>query len=97
MASAKPTKREKFAASQAQAKTVNPKLSSAAAYPSWWTIVPALLGFIVYLNTLGHSFALDDFAAILENTSTKRGMAAIGEIFRTSYRYGYLFIADDEA
>ncbi|MFN8153181.1 MAG: tetratricopeptide repeat protein [Bacteroidia bacterium] len=95
MASGKLTKREKFAAAQAQAKTQPSKSVSSAPFPAWWAFLPALLGFLVYMNTLGHSFALDDYAAILENTSTKRGIAAIGEIFRTSYRYGYLFIADD--
>lgn len=93
MASAKPNKREKFAAAQAKADASRPLQENPV--PGWWALIPALLGFLVYANTLGHSFALDDYAAILENTSTKRGLAAIGEIFRTSYRYGYLFIADD--
>ena len=93
MAAGKPNKREKFAAAQAKAESGRPIKKEPV--PLWWTLIPAVLGFIVYANTLGHSFALDDYAAILENTSTKRGLAAIGEIFRTSYRYGYLFIADD--
>ena len=94
MSERKLNKKEKFAAT-AQVKAATMKEIKAAVVPSWWKWLPAILGFIVYANTLGHGFALDDYAAILENTSTQRGLAAIGEIFRTSYRYGYILISDE--
>ena len=88
-------KKEKFAA------TAKAKGNDTAAqpikndFPTWWAWLPALLGFLVYANTLNFGFVLDDYAAILENTSTQKGFAALGEIFSTSYRYGYILIADE--
>ncbi len=93
MTNKRQTKREKFAAAQAKADSFRPVQQESV--PGWWAFIPAILGFVVFANTLGHSFALDDYAAILENTSTRKGLESIGEIFKTSYRYGYLFIADD--
>lgn len=55
----------------------------------------AVLGFILYSNTLNHGYTLDDYSVILENRVTKQGIAAIPEIFKTSYRYGYHFTSDD--
>lgn len=93
MSEKKLNKREKFAA--AQTKAGKSRSEQPDKTPNWWAWLPAVLGFLVYANTLGFDFALDDYAAILENNSTKRGLAAIGEIFSTSYRYGYLMLADD--
>lgn len=95
MSEKKLNKKEKFAA------TAKAKENDAAAqpikndFPKWWAWLPALLGFLVYANTLNFGFVLDDYAAILENTSTQKGFAALGEIFSTSYRYGYILIADE--
>lgn len=58
-------------------------------------LIIAVLGFILYSNTLHHSFTLDDYSAILENRLTKQGISAIPEIFKTSYRYGYYFTDDN--
>jgi protein O-mannosyl-transferase len=95
MSAKKLNKKEKFAAA-AKAKeggTVSstPKID----FPKWWTWLPAILGFLVYANTLNFGFVLDDFAAIIENTSTKKGVAALSEIFSTSYRYGYILLSDE--
>jgi len=94
MSHPKPGKKEKFAAAaQARAAVINEEKASQV--PSWWAWMPPLLAVLVYLNTLGHGFALDDYAAILENQDTKKGLSALGEIFSTSYRHGYVMIADD--
>ncbi|MBK7964515.1 MAG: glycosyltransferase family 39 protein [Bacteroidetes bacterium] len=95
MSAKKLNKKEKFAAT-AKAKESGvlssvPKVD----YPKWWAWLPAILGFLVYANTLDFGFVLDDYAAILENTSTQKGIAALGEIFSTSYRYGYILLADE--
>jgi hypothetical protein len=95
MARQKPNKREKFAAAQAEMKSAPASVLTKSQVPVWWPLLPAILGFFVYANTLNHGFALDDYAAILENLSTQKGWAAIGEIFRTSYRYGYILLADE--
>ncbi len=54
-----------------------------------------VVSFIVYANTMNHGYALDDYSSIIENKTTQKGFDAIGEIFRTSYRYGYIFVADE--
>lgn len=95
MSAKKLNKKEKFAATakakESEANSSIPKND----FPKWWAWLPAVLGFLVYANTLNFGFVLDDYAAILENTSTQKGMAALGEIFSTSYRYGYILIADE--
>jgi protein O-mannosyl-transferase len=48
-----------------------------------------ILGFILYLNTVNHLYVLDDFSIIKENTMTKKGLSAMGDIFTHSYRDGF--------
>lgn len=57
-------------------------------------LIVALTGFLLYANTLSYEFALDDYSVILENRVTRQGVAALPEIFTTSYRYGYYFTDD---
>ena len=54
-----------------------------------WGLAIAVLGFLIYANTLGHDFALDDFSAIKDNYVTKQGVAGIPTIWREHYRFGY--------
>ncbi|HNQ13014.1 MAG TPA: tetratricopeptide repeat protein [Bacteroidia bacterium] len=58
-------------------------------------LVVGVFSFLLYSNTLSHDYTLDDYSLIKENRSTRQGTAALGEIFSTSYRYGYI-IQDDE-
>ncbi len=95
MARQKLSKKEKFAAAKAQHVQTQQKDIPSVAIPGWWKYLPVVLALIVYANTLTHGFALDDYAAILENTSTRKGLAALGEIFRTSYRFGYILLGDE--
>jgi len=53
----------------------------------WWFW--PLLGFILYVNTLGHEYVIDDQIAITKNTLTQKGVEAIPEIFSHSYLFGY--------
>ncbi len=72
------------------------KDKSSAPIATWLPgLIIALLGFILYSNTLSHDFTLDDYSVILENRITKQGPSAIPEIFKTSYRYGYYFTDDN--
>ena len=61
-----------------------------------WTlgIIIGALGFFLYTNTLSNGYVLDDFSAIKENNIVRQGIHAIPEIFKTSYRQGYLSIKD---
>ena len=54
----------------------------------WVGLLATALGFVLYINTLGHQYTLDDFSAIKENWVTKGGLKNLGIIFSTEYRYG---------
>lgn len=59
---------------------------------SYATYLPYLLllcCFLVYCNTLGHGFVLDDEAVITKNLFVKNGFAGFGDIFSTFYWRGY--------
>jgi tetratricopeptide (TPR) repeat protein len=49
----------------------------------------AMLAFLLYANTLGHEYTVDDGTVIENNKITKKGISAIPEIFSTSYRKGF--------
>jgi tetratricopeptide (TPR) repeat protein len=52
------------------------------------------IALLIYLNTLNHSYVLDDFSTIKDNRVTTQGPKAIGDIFSHYYRYGY-YTSDD--
>ncbi len=60
---------------------INPKLQ-------WVGLLAAALGFLLYANTLGHQFCLDDFSAIKDNWVVKGGLKNIHLIFSKEYRFG---------
>jgi len=45
--------------------------------------------FLLYANTLGHSYALDDVAVIHQNKYTMEGFAGIPKMLTTFYWAGY--------
>ncbi|MCS6917571.1 MAG: tetratricopeptide repeat protein [Chitinophagales bacterium] len=49
----------------------------------------ALLAFLIYANTLGHGFTVDDDTVISKNKYTVQGISALPEIFSTPYRAGF--------
>jgi protein O-mannosyl-transferase len=55
---------------------------------NWMGWAAALLGVLLYMNTIGHSYVLDDYSAIKENIHTKEGLNGIGKIFTSEYRAG---------
>lgn len=56
----------------------------------WWLVglFAAALGFLLYVNTLGHKYCLDDFSSIKENWVVKGGLKNLDLIFSKEYRYG---------
>jgi len=54
----------------------------------------AVIAFVLYANTLGHQYALDDYSMILENRITQKGLEGIPEAVSNSYRYGYYMASD---
>lgn len=92
MAKQRPAKQQPVYQKQTPKKSAEPR-ASAPAVPAisgamWVGLLAAALGFILYANTLGHQYTLDDFSAIKENWVTKGGLKNLGIIFSTEYRYG---------
>lgn len=54
----------------------------------FWGLAAAALAFLLYANTLGHNYCLDDFASIKDNIVVKGGLKNLGTIFSTEYRFG---------
>lgn len=48
----------------------------------------AAFAFILYVNTMNHEFAYDDYPTIYGNQITMKGFAGIPELMRTSYWFG---------
>lgn len=65
------------------------KNNSKSRLNSYLAIAIALLAFIIYSNTLGHEFALDDFSVIKDNYVTQQGVEGLSTIWTTHYRFGY--------
>lgn len=85
-----PPQRRPAPAAQRAAKP-NPKPASATSILSgpWWIgLLAAGLGVILYANTIGHDYTLDDFGAIKENWVVKGGFSKWGLLWSTEYRYG---------
>lgn len=53
---------------------------------SW---IVGIFSFLIYANTIGHGFVLDDKTAITENRLVKKGISSIGEIWSHAYMFGY--------
>ena len=68
----------------------------APAYSPPWYKLPAyqaallfLLAFVLYGNTLGHEFTVDDAVVITDNAFVQRGVEAIPDIFSHDTFYGF--------
>ena len=55
----------------------------------------AFIGFLLYVNTLGHGFVLDDVSVITANFHVQKGVEGISDIMKSSYRAGYWFGQDE--
>jgi len=49
----------------------------------------AALAFLLYVNTLGHEYTVDDTTVMQNNKFTTQGIAGLDEIFTSSYRAGF--------
>jgi tetratricopeptide (TPR) repeat protein len=56
--------------------------------PKWLAAAVALVGCVLYANTLFHDFTLDDFGAIKENWIVKSGFKNWGLLWSSEYRFG---------
>lgn len=53
----------------------------------WWFWFG--VSFLLYANTLNHSYTIDDLIVVTSNKLTQEGASAIPEIFKHSYLFGY--------
>jgi protein O-mannosyl-transferase len=58
-------------------------------------LIIGAIGFLIYANTLNHKYTLDDYSVIKENRQTKLGWDAFPNVFKTSYRFGYITNQDE--
>ena len=49
----------------------------------------AAIAFLLYVNTVGHDYTVDDGTVIKNNKITVKGIKALPEIFTTAYRKGF--------
>jgi protein O-mannosyl-transferase len=54
----------------------------------WFGWIAALLGAVLYANTLNHTYVLDDYSIIKSNWLVQGGLKNLGTIFSTEYRFG---------
>ncbi|MCC6723106.1 MAG: DUF1736 domain-containing protein, partial [Saprospiraceae bacterium] len=52
-------------------------------------VLIAAFSFLLYVNTIGHDYVLDDFSVIKENFITKRGFEGIPDLWKYHSRHGY--------
>jgi hypothetical protein len=53
---------------------------------AWWPpVLLAAIGFVLYINTFHHGYALDDIAAISQNLFVKAGLKGIPDLLRTEF------------
>jgi tetratricopeptide (TPR) repeat protein len=82
-------------------KQPQPKKAPVASLP-WYrkprlqAIALFVLSFLIYANTLGHDFALDDAIVITDNQIVQKGVAGWGELFSHDTFYGF-FMDDGKA
>ena len=86
---------KKIAANQKPQVEAKPIAASAPKPPrdnafSIQAIVLALLGLVLYFNTLNHEYAFDDMMAIVDNDYVQQGVSGIPKIFSTDAFESYL-------
>ena len=66
-------------------------VSEVRKYPSKILLagIIALFSFLLYSNTLGHKYTVDDVTVITANKIVQKGVYGFGEILTTPYRKGY--------
>ncbi len=53
---------------------------------AWWPLVVlGAIGVLLYANTFGHQYALDDIAAIGQNLFVKQGLKGLPDLMRTEF------------
>lgn len=70
--------------------SANPSILHRILYDGKWHMISLfLLTFVLYANTLGHEFALDDGIVIKENKHVKQGISGIPDLFSKHSFHGF--------
>ena len=87
------------AAPRPQPKTPPPAVTPASASPllkpGFAALLLMVLAFVLYGNTLGHQYALDDAIVITQNSYTQQGFGGIGKIFSSDAFEAYFTVKKD--
>src|SRR3954470_19100315 len=92
------TRREKIELqkSESQSTPTQPKSSGKINSLKWTlALIIAAVAILLYANTLNHNYVLDDWSVIKENRLTKQGWGAFPEVFKKSFRFGYITTQDE--
>lgn len=88
------TKKEKFQQSHEIAKSTSSVKKEKKSNFLWIYLIITITVFALYANSLSNGYVLDDFSVIKENNIVNQGTKNLGQIFKTSYRTGYLNVND---
>jgi protein O-mannosyl-transferase len=55
----------------------------------WYTLAAGILAFLLYVNSLGHDYTVDDDLVTTKNKFTTEGLAGLPDIFTKPYRAGF--------
>src|SRR5665213_111497 len=58
-------------------------------------LIIAIVGFVIYIQSVNYGFTLDDRTVIVDNKVTTQGISALGTIFTKPYMYGSV-LPDDK-
>ncbi len=83
------TRKKQVRKTKKKKQTIAPAQSIPTQKRDWRPWLLALLAFLLYANTLGHDYCLDDFSVIKDNFVVKQGVKGIPTLLKTHYRYGY--------
>lgn len=64
---------------------------------TWHGIIVAVLALILYANTLGHGFVLDDGIVITDNMFTQKGVSGLSGIFSKDTFFGFFKVEGKDA
>lgn len=77
------SKQTKINPAQAKQKASTKKIIYPINYT--WGIVVAVVAFILYANTIGHDYALDDSGAIIDNRFVQQGFHGIPDLLKVDF------------
>ena len=92
---AKPPKQQKVNPARVVAKPAPASTVTLFNFDKWFPYIIALLGFLLYANTLMNSYVLDDDTVMAKNTIVTKGIRAFPEILTTAYSKGGMHVEDN--